>query len=246
MHRFFVAAETIREKRVLLHGAVVHQIRDVLRMRTGDEIVLLDNSGWAHRAELQMVEQDVVRGRVVDSWQLETEPRTRITLYQGLLKGQKFDWVLQKGTELGITSFVPMIAARCLVGSVDDVSETRMERWRKILVESAEQSGRAVLPTLASPLFFEDACRQTKDKGLALIPWEEERSRGLREALQGISRSREVSLFIGPEGGFTAEEIETAKNLAIMPVSLGPRILRAETASIVAASAILFELGDLE
>lgn len=246
MHRFFVAPGAIREKRVLLRGAIAHQIRDVLRMRTGDEVVLLDNSGWAHKAELQMVDPDVVRGRVVDSWQLETEPRTRITLYQGLLKGQKFDWVLQKGTELGITSFVPVIAARCLVGSVDDVSATRVERWQKIIVEAAEQAGRAVLPSLAAPIFFEHACQQVGEGKLSIIPWEEERSRGLREVLQDGARSREINLFIGPEGGFTVEEIETAKNFNIAPVSLGPRILRAETAGIVAASAILFERGDLE
>lgn len=246
MHRFFIPPEAIREKRVLLRGAVVHQIRDVLRMRTGEEVVLLDNSGWAHRAELQMVDQDVVRGRVVDSWQLETEPRTHITLYQSLLKGQKFDWVLQKGTELGITSFVPVIAARCLVGSVDDVSETRTDRWQKIITEAAEQAGRAVLPNLATPVFFEHACQQAGNGKLSIIPWEEERSLGLREALQSSSHPSEINLFIGPEGGFTVEEIDNAKNYNLVPVSLGPRILRAETAGIVAASAILFELGDLE
>lgn len=246
MHRFFIAPEAIREKRVLLRGPVVHQIRDVLRMRAGEEIVLLDNSGWAHRTELQMVDQDVVRGRVVDSWQLETEPRTRITLYQGLLKGQKFDWVLQKGTELGITSFVPVIAARCLVGSVDDVSDTRVERWQKIILEAAEQAGRAVLPNLATAVFFEHACQQAGNGTLSLIPWEEERSLGLREALQSSAHPGEINLFIGPEGGFTVEEIDTAKNFNLVPVSLGPRILRAETAGIVAASAILYELGDLE
>ncbi len=246
MHRFFVPPQAIRENRVLLRGSVVHQIRDVLRMRTGDEIVLLDNSGRAHRAELQMVEQDVVRGRVVDSWQLATEPRAHITLYQSLLKGQKFDWILQKGTELGITSFVPVIAARCLVGSVDDVSETRVERWQKIITEAAEQSGRAMLPSLASPIFFEHACQQVGEGKLSIIPWEEERSRGLREVLQNSPGCLEIDLFIGPEGGFTVEEIDTAKSSSVVPVSLGPRILRAETAGIVAASAILFELGDLE
>jgi 16S rRNA (uracil1498-N3)-methyltransferase len=246
MHRFFVPPQSIRESRVLLRGSIVHQIRDVLRMRSGDEIVLLDNSGRAHRTELQMVEQDVVRGRVVDSWQLATEPSAHITLYQGLLKGQKFDWVLQKGTELGITSFVPVIAARCLVGSVDDVSETRVERWQKIITEAAEQSGRAILPSLASPIFFEHACQQVGEGKLSIIPWEEERSRGLREVLQNSPGCHEINLFIGPEGGFTVEEIDTAKSLSLVPVSLGPRILRAETAGIVAASAILFELGDLE
>jgi 16S rRNA (uracil1498-N3)-methyltransferase len=111
MHRFFVSPQAIKDSRVILRGTIVHQIRDVLRMHPGDDIVLLDNSGWAHRAELVTVDRDAVRGRVVEKWKLETEPQTRITLYQGLLKGQKFDWVLQKGTEIGIAAFVPVLAS---------------------------------------------------------------------------------------------------------------------------------------
>src|SRR5512143_3560356 len=115
MHRFFVSPQAIRENRVIMRGTVVHQIRDVLRMHPGDEIVLLDNSGSAYRAELVTVDHDAVRGRVVDKWKLETEPAAHITLYQGLMKGQKFDWVLQKGTELGIRAFVPLLSARCII-----------------------------------------------------------------------------------------------------------------------------------
>ncbi len=246
MHRFFVPPQTIKDKHAALRGAVVHQIRDVLRMRAGDEVILLDNSGWAYHLELESVDPDLVRGRVREKWKLETEPRTKITLYQGMLKGQKFDWVLQKGTELGITSFVPVLAARCLVGSVNDVSESRLDRWQRIVLEAAEQAGRAVLPEMESALFFQHACQQVAEHGLSLIPWEGEKSRGLREALANVPRSRTINLFVGPEGGFTDEEIAMAKNFGIMPITLGPRIFRAETAGIVAASAILYELGDLE
>ncbi|CAG0968210.1 partial Ribosomal RNA small subunit methyltransferase E, partial [Anaerolineae bacterium] len=223
----------------------VHQIRDVLRMKPGDEFVLLDNSGFAQRAELVTIDRDTVRARVVEKWKLETEPRARITLYQGLLKGQKFDWVLQKGTELGITAFVPVLAERCILGSLDDVSDARVERWERIVVEAAEQAGRAVLPSLASAMLFAHACDQAKRNGFALIPWEGEHERGLREALANVPKSKEVSLFIGPEGGFTEDEIALARERGILPVSLGARILRAETAGLAAASAILYELGDL-
>ncbi len=245
MHRFFVSPEALRNNRVLLRGPTVHQIRDVLRMRAGDSILLLDNSGWAYHAELVMVEPDVVRGRIVEKWRLATEPRAHITLYQSLLKGQKFDLVLQKGTELGVVAFVPVIAARCLVGSVDDVSDLRVERWQKIIVEAAEQAGRACLPNLSNAMLFPHACQTVAEKGLALIPWEGERSRGLREALQESPKSKEINVFIGPEGGFTEEEISTAESCGIVPVSLGPRILRAETAGLAASAAILYELGDL-
>lgn len=245
MHRFFVSPQAIRDNRVILRGTLVHQIRDVLRLRPGNEIVLLDNSGWAQRAELVTVDRDVVRGRVVDKWQLQTEPPARITLYQGLLKGHKFDWVLQKGTEIGIAAFVPVLAARCIVGSLGDVSEARIERWQKIIVEAAEQAGRARLPRLSHALLFANACEVAARGGLSLIPWEGEHERGLREALQEIPKSKEINLFIGPEGGFAEEEIAAARDWGIKPVSLGPRILRAETAGLAAAAAILYELGDL-
>ena len=137
MHRFFISPQAIRNDRVVLRGTLVHQIRDVLRMRPGDSVVLLDNSGWAQRAELVTVDRDTVRARVVEKWKLESEPHARITLYQGLLKGQKFDWVLQKGTELGVAAFVPVLAARCVLGNVSDVSAARVERWERIIVEAA-------------------------------------------------------------------------------------------------------------
>ena len=246
MHRFFVPPESIKDKRASLRGPVVHQIRDVLRMRSGEEIILLDNSGAAYQVKIEAVDPDLVRGRVTEKWKLDTEPRTKITLYQGMLKGQKFDWVLQKGTELGITSFVPVLAARCLVGSVDDVSDTRLERWQRIVSEAAEQSGRAVLPKLDSAIFFQHACQQVTGRGLSLIPYEGEKDRGLREALASAPRARAINIFVGPEGGFTEEEIATAQNFGVLPITLGPRIFRAETAGIGAASAILYELGDLE
>ncbi len=245
MHRFFIPANSIHDQRVVLRGTLVHQIRDVLRMQIGDQVILLDNSGFAYQAELVTLDRDTVRARIIERWQLDTEPATRITLYQGLLKGQKFDWVLQKGTEIGISAFVPVLAARCVVGSLNDVSETRLERWERIIVEAAEQAGRAILPHLGTPTLFAHACGQARRSGLALIPWEEERNRTLREALQIIPRPKEINLFIGPEGGFAEDEIIMAQENGIVPVSLGPRILRAETAGLAAAAAILYELGDL-
>ncbi|MCX7840326.1 MAG: 16S rRNA (uracil(1498)-N(3))-methyltransferase, partial [Anaerolineae bacterium] len=160
VHRFFVSPQTIRDNRVVMRGPVVHQIRDVLRLKPGDTFVLLDNSGWAHRAEIVTLDREVLRGRVVDKWKPETEAATRITLYQGLLKGQKFEWVLQKGTELGVAAFVPLLAARCVIGSLEDVTEARMARWQKIIVEAAEQAGRAILPHISAAMLFAHACEQ--------------------------------------------------------------------------------------
>lgn len=248
MHRFFVPPDAIQHQRASLRGPIVHQIRDVLRMRPGDQVWLLDNTGSAFRTELTILERDMVRGRILEQTKPETEAKTRITLYQGVLKGQKFDWVLQKGTEIGISSFVPMLSARCVMGSLEDVGAARIDRWTRIITEAAEQSGRVRLPVLEGTLFFDDACSAAQG-GLALIPWENERATSLREVLLQALPSpfvdRPIHLFIGPEGGFTEEEIATAERAGLVPVSLGPRILRAETAGLVAAAAILYQMGDM-
>ena len=152
---------------------------------------------------------------------------------------------MQKGTELGITTFVPMLAERCIVGNLDDVSNARIERWQRIVVEAAEQAGRAKLPVIATVMMFSNACTYAARKGLSLIPWEGERTRTLRQVLEKVPESKEINLFIGPEGGFAEDEISVAASHRIIPVSLGPRILRAETAGLAAAAAILYELGDL-
>ncbi len=243
MHRFFVSSQVIHQDHVVLHGPTVHQIRDVLRMHAGDEITLLDNTGWAYRTELVGVERDVVRGRVLERCQPDTEPRTRITLYQGLLKAQKFDWVLQKGTELGIAAFVPVLSSRSIVGDVQDVRDTKLGRWQRIIVEAAEQAGRAVLPTLSGVMSFKQVCQVAAAQGLALIPWEGEQSYRLRQALQGAT-SNSIGLVIGPEGGFSEQEVAAAREAGVTPITLGPRILRAETAGLAAATAVLYALGD--
>ncbi len=246
LHRFFVAPQTIRDNRVVMRGTVVHQIRDVLRMKPGDSFVLLDNSGWAYRTEIVTIDREALRGRVVDKWTPATEATARITLYQGLLKGQKFEWVLQKGTELGVSAFVPLVTAHCVISSLSSITEARLERWQKIIVEAAEQAGRAILPRLSPAMLFTHACERAAHSGTwSLIPYEGERSLGLRQALQRVPRAKEINLFIGPEGGFAAEEIALARERDIVPVSLGPRVLRAETAGLATVTAILYELGDL-
>lgn len=245
MHRFFVSREALDAERVALPADVAHQLRNVLRMSPGDRIIVLDNSGWEYEVELAELSPQTAWGTVLSRTLSHTEPRTKITLYQSFLKGQRFEFVLQKGTELGIVAFVPVISARCVVSSLDSASR-KTARWERIIREAAEQSRRGRLPDLAPALFFRDAClRATRSGQLALIPWEDETTTSLREALDRMQRPFSVSLFVGPEGGFDESEIAVARQAGVIPVHLGPRILRAETAGLVAASAILFAYGDL-
>ena len=170
------------------------------------------------------------------SWQSawHTANRARVTLYQALLKADKFEWVLQKGTEIGIAAFAPIITERCVR---DAVSAAKLERWRRIVREAAEQSERGIIPSLREPLPFAEAVQCLGE--LSLIAYEDEQTQSLRAALQQYHDSQQIALFVGPEGGFSADEIALAQRQHITPVTLCPRILRAETA-------VLYELGDME
>ncbi len=250
--RFFVQPGSIAQGEVLLGGSQAHQIIAVLRMKAGDHCFVLDNTGWQYEVEVADLKPGEVRARVLSRKLVTTEPRTKITVYQGLLKADRFEYVLQKGTELGVVAFVPTVCERSVAGALDDRSG-KTARWNRIIAEAAEQSGRGKLPVLQPATAFPQACSQAR--GISLIPWEEESGRRLRDCLRQLTldgasegkrpRPFAVNLFVGPEGGFTSDEVETARQHGIVPVTLGPRILRAETAAIAAASAVLYELGDL-
>jgi 16S rRNA (uracil1498-N3)-methyltransferase len=247
VHRFFVSADWLKKEQVTVTGPLVHRLRNVLRLKAGDHVILLDNSGWEHEMEINTVSSQRIQGNVVHKSLATAEPRTKITLYQALLKLNKFEWVLQKGTELGLVGFVPVISERCVISNLEDISNTKMERWWRILMEAAEQSRRGRMPSLRATTLFSAACEETARGGLTLIPWEEESVQSLSSILRAAEQPPfSINLLIGPEGGFTPKEVSQARRYGAVPVTLGPRILRAETAGLVAATAIFYELGDLE
>jgi 16S rRNA (uracil1498-N3)-methyltransferase len=163
-------------------------------------------------------------------------------LYQALIKADKFEFVLQKGVELGVTRFWPFNCERCVAGMP---SESKLERWRTVIREAAEQSGRALLPALYPPLDFELVCKESPVPGIIL--WEGEKSRGISTVLKShaFKKTELLRVFVGPEGGFTSAEIELARQRGIVAVGLGKRILRTETAGLAAVSAIMYEKGEL-
>lgn len=249
MHRFFVPAELIEGNEVFFPADLTHQLVRVLRVRHGDRVAVLDNSGTEREVELHSIAKRSAQGTVRATRQGDTEPRTHITLYMALLKGKKLDIVLQKGTELGVARFVPMLTQRSILGSLDDLGDAKLDRWESIVREAAEQSGRFFLPELVEPQLFDVCLGEARTRGgLSLIPWEGERSATLKAMLNppGGTRPARVNLFIGPEGGFEEDEVVNAQAYGAHPVTLGPRILRAETAAIAATTAILYELDEWE
>ncbi len=242
-HRFFIPPEWLTPPTVTLSGETARQIRTVLRMQAGAELVLLDNSGIEWQVRLTQIAKNSIEGQIIDRRPAAGEPATRITLYQGTLKGQKFEWVLQKGTELGLSRFVPTICHRSVVNKAGTIAKKR-ERWQRIIQEAAEQSGRGKLPPLTSALSFEAALSQARsEQNLLLMPWEAASESPLKKILRQQA-SRNLALFIGPEGGFTTEEASLAAEAGAHLVKLGPRVLRAETAGLAVCAAILYELGE--
>jgi 16S rRNA (uracil1498-N3)-methyltransferase len=241
MHRFFVPAEWVRPDRVSLTDKPAHQISHVLRLKPKGHIILLDNSGWEYEVEIDQMSPGVIQGKVIGRRLGATEPKVKVTLYQALLKAEKFEFVLQKGVELGVSAFAPLVSERCVVRKP---GENKFARWQKIIQEAAEQSGRALLPVLHPVVAFQEACESAQDASILL--WEEERSLSLSRILKRppFRASPVLNVFIGPEGGFPPAEVAYAESRGIVPVSLGHRILRAETAGLAVVVALLYERGE--
>ncbi len=243
MHHFFVAADSLHEKHVILTGPQAHQICDVLRMKPGDKIIVLDNTVYEYTVVLSKVVRQEVSGEVIRKRKSEAEPRTRITLYQSLLTREKFELVLQKCTEIGVGCFVPIVTQRSIIRRPDTITPRKMSRWRRIITEAAEQSGRGKIPKLKNPVNFSNAISGLDGFDCCLVGSIEVKESDLREILRtGDIEPMEIAIFIGPEGGFTKEEIVDVCRTGAMTFSLGKRILRTETAAVVASALILYEL----
>lgn len=241
MHRFFLSPDCIIGNDVSFPDDVVRQLTRVLRLTSGEQVVVLDNSGMEYVVTLNSVTRDSVKGCWAEKRLSDGEPDIQITLYQGLLKADKFEYVLQKGTEVGISRFVPVVCQRSIPR---ERGAGRMDRWQRIVTEAAEQSGRGKIPALENPIDFSDACNEVDSA--AVIPWEQEDGLGIRSWLRSSADEMlSLGVFIGPEGGFSEDEVGYARSKGIAPVSLGKRILRAETAGVVTAAAIMYELGEL-
>ncbi len=248
LHRFFVPGESVQGKKVVMAEQQAQQIRNVLRIGDGEHIIVLDNQGWEYEVVLTAVRRTEVAGQVVKRRQAMGEPDTQITLYQSLLKREKFEWVLQKCTEVGVRRFVPVITERSLIRSLDAVKADKIDRWRRIITEAAEQSRRGRIPELALPVKFEQCMAALDGFDCLLMPSAKAEGVSLRAVLSGGEKDRPttIALFIGPEGGFTEKEMELGRASGAVAVSLGRRILRTETAALVAASLILYELGEMD
>ena len=252
---------------VPLPKEIAHQVRDVLRLNVGEHLILLDNSGDEVVAAVTRSSKAGVEVHLLERRPGKREPGVRIVLCQGLLKSARFEWVLEKGTELGVSVFAPILCRRSMAG-LEDAGPSKQQRWQRIIQEAAEQSGRSRLPELLPIRPLMHALNDIPPGALAIMPWEEEHNRtlydilnsaaithvGAGEVLSGEGTlaspsavespthpSPTVVLFIGPEGGLMAEEVALAQRHGVQVVSLGSRILRAETAALAAVASVMYE-----
>ena len=245
MHRFFIKSIIKKTKQVIIPENLRHQLINVLRLSVGDKITLFDNSGWEYITELKEIKKDNLIGFIIEKQKNSSEPTIKITLYQPILKSDKFEFILQKGTELGVTNFVPIFCDRSIKRWNDDqILTKKYPRWKKIITEASEQCQRGIIPELNKPLDFTKAITYPNKNMSKFIALTGNKNSKLKQIPQS-NINMEIGLFTGPEGGFTKEEIELSKANSIKPISLGNRILRAETATIILITAILIKFAEI-
>lgn len=242
MHRFFADPSQIGETEIILTGPDVNHIRNVLRMRAGEELLVSDGQGREYHCILKEAAENEVRARICGKQEETAELPSKITLFQGLAKGDRMDFIIQKCVELGVYRIVPVETKRTVVKLDARKEESRRKRWRSISESAAKQSGRGIIPEIAEVKSFREALKEAGELDVRLIPYEKaEDMAHTRQILSEIPEGAAIGIFIGPEGGFEEEEIEQAMAAGAEPITLGRRILRTETAGM----AVLAMLGYL-
>ena len=238
MERFFVEHTAIQGNTATITGEDVAHITRVLRLKQGDEVRICDGQGYEYEARLRELDKQSVRAELFERYAVQTEPEHAVTLYQGLPKSGKMEVIIQKCVELGITAIVPMVTERCVVKPDADFEKKRV-RYQRVAYEAAKQSGRGVIPQV-KPLISLSKLPYAQH-GLVLHAYEEEHACTLKQALRA-SKAQDIAIVIGPEGGFTKEEVELSVANGAQPITLGSRILRTETAGMAMLAMTLYEL----
>lgn len=248
--RVFVEPEAVSDDSVVVTGDAYHHLAVVLRADPGDRFhAMVADTETEYLAETIEITGDTLTGRILESRTPGREAGVEVTLYQGLPKRTRFEMVLQKCTELGVHRIVPVMTERSVIQLSEERARRKVQRWNKICTEAARQSQRAVPPQVTTPMSFVEALEDwgADTQGLILDEgFADDGGTGLSDVLRPDGPGDRIALFIGPEGGFSAEEAEKAREAGLTPVGLGPRILRTETAAIVACTIVMYEAGELQ
>ncbi|MDF2539955.1 MAG: hypothetical protein K0S76_2976 [Herbinix sp.] len=246
MHRFYVTANQIQGEEIAITGPDVNHIKNVLRMKPGDEIVICNGQGKDCYCIINKVSEGEVTTRIHSIQDTQTELKVKITLFQGLPKMDKMELIIQKAVELGVHEIVPVMTKRTIVKLEDKKKEEKkLERWQAIAEGAAKQSGRGYIPRIQPVISFREAVQKAIAMGLGIIPYENANGiQRTKDLMRGLGQYANIGVFIGPEGGFDEAEIELARTNQIAPITLGRRILRTETAGLAILSMMMLELEE--
>jgi 16S rRNA (uracil1498-N3)-methyltransferase len=234
----------VEQETLYVEGEEVRHIRKVLRLKEGDEITVFDGLGKEFQGTIVEEGLSSVVIRIENVSFSKKDSRLEATLAQSLLKGEKMDYLIQKATELGVQDIIPFLSSRSVPLLEKSKRLERHRRWERIAVEASKQCGRGIVPKIGSVQDFSGMLRTAPSSTLRLILWEKEGMK-LKEILGSSEEKKKIFFVIGPEGGFSQEEIEEGRRAGFIPVTLGKRILRAETASLCFLSILQYEQGDI-
>ncbi len=243
MHHFFVTPDAVSETEITITGPDVNHMKNVLRMKPGEEVLISDGEGKDYCCEITDLTEEQVIVRITDESYEGTELSCEFYLFQGLPKNDKMEMIIQKAVELGVKEVIPVATKRAVVKLDEKKAGKKIERWQAISESAAKQSRRGVIPKIQNVMSFKEALNYAKEMDMNLIPYEN--FKGMTEtkaALDKITDGMKVGIFIGPEGGFDEKEVELAMEYGVVPISLGRRILRTETAGMAILSVLMFRL----
>lgn len=246
MYRIRIPSRAQQGETITLPAAEAHYVARVLRLRPGEVVEAFDGVAGEYRLQLTAVSAAGVCGRVVMAHEDASTASTRLILGQALPKGARMDLVVEKCSELGLTTLVPLYTERTVVRVLPEKIGDKVARWRRVAAAAARQCRRSTFLDIQMPLSVAECCARYADAAVKMVCWEGERQQGLRQHLERGARREPVVALIGPEGGWTAQEITTARSYGFVTVHLGPRILRTETAAIAVTSILQYSLGALE
>ena len=243
MHHFFVTPEQVREGQIRIEGSDVNHMKNVLRMKLGEELHVSDGNNKKYLCEIVSMDADSVYTVIKEELVSDTELPSKIHLFQGLPKSDKMELIVQKAVELGVYEIIPVATKRAVVKLDDKKAEKKVERWNSISESGAKQSGRNVIPKVKSVMGYKEAMQYANTLDVILIPYElAEGMNETRQVIEAIRPGQSVGIFIGPEGGFETAEVEYAVAQGAKVITLGKRILRTETAGLTTLSILMYHL----
>lgn len=245
MYHFFVTPEHVEDGFIRITGSDVNHIKNVLRMKKGEELLISDGQGSDYCCEIEELQEDFVRAKITQNSYPGTELPSEFYLFQGLPKSDKMELIIQKAVELGAKQIIPVATKRCVVKFDEKKAAKKTQRWQSIAESAAKQSRRGIIPKVSEVVSFKDALKQAAEFECNLIPYENFKDmEETRKALNKVGKGMKVGIFIGPEGGFEESEVEEAMKQGVLPISLGKRILRTETAGLAILSILMFQIEE--